>query len=271
MTSAPDPGQLLELGVAIASDAAALLVDGMGRIRTTVETKSTRTDMVTEMDRASEALIAGALRAARPDDGLVGEEGTADAGTSGVRWIFDPLDGTTNYLYGFPSYAVSIGIEIDGTMAAGVVHDAAHNEVFTALAGAGAWLGDTRLEVVGAADLATALVGTGFSYDPARRAHQGKVLASILPVVRDVRRAGAAAVDLCWMACGRLDVVYERGLAPWDHAAGALIAIEAGAIVQTLNGGDPSTDPIVAAPPQLLEPLLDLLRRAHADAGPLPP
>lgn len=263
MPAVPDPHDLLALAVTIAADVAAMHQDGAGRMRTTVETKTTRTDMVTEMDRGSEALIAARLREARPDDGLVGEEGTADDGTSGVRWIFDPLDGTTNYLYGYPSYACSIAVEVDGAVVAGVVHDSARDEVFTAVRGAGAHLGTRRLTAEGPPDLATALVGTGFGYDAARRARQAAVLTHVLPVIRDIRRGGAAAVDLCSVACGRLDAFYERSLQPWDHAAGALIATEAGLVVGTLDGGEARDDVLVAAPPQLFEPLLGLLRAAE--------
>ena len=221
--------------------------------------------MVSEMDRASERLIGDALRAARPDDGFLGEEGTSAAGASGVRWVFDPLDGTTNYLYGFPTWAVSIAAEVDGRAVVGVVHDPLHAETFTAVRGAGAWCNGRVLRVTGAPELATALVGTGFSYDAAQRGRQAALLARVLPAVRDIRRAGAAALDLCWVALGRLDAFYEWGLAPWDRAAGSLVASEAGAIVDTLPDGTQ-----VAAPPHLYEPLLALLSAAAdlRDRGP---
>ena len=196
---------LLDLAVDVATRSGALLLDGIGRVRSTVETKSTRTDMVSEMDHASEHLIASALRGARPDDGFLGEEGTSTTGSTGVRWVFDPLDGTTNYLYGFPSWGVSIAAEVDGTVMVGVVHDPVHGETFTAVQGAGAWCNGERLRVAGAPELATALVGTGFSYDAVERGRQAALLARLLPAVRDVRRAGAAALDLCWVALGRLD------------------------------------------------------------------
>ena len=257
-----DPAELLDLAVGLAREASALLQDGH-RHHLAVSTKSSATDMVTEIDRASEAFIVAGLRAARPDDAIVGEEGTADPGTSGVTWLVDPLDGTTNYLYGYRAFAVSIAAEIDGNVFAGVVADASNSEVFTALRGAGAHRDGETLHVNDLTDLATALVGTGFSYLAERRARQARVLTEILPAVRDIRRGGSAALDLCWVASGRLDAFYEKGLGPWDSAAGLLVATEAGAHAGDLDGGPPSTDFVLAAAPSLFEPL----RAALAAAG----
>ena len=265
----PRPAELLALAVSLAADAAALLVDGLGRARATIDTKTTGTDMVTEMDEASERLIVEGLAAARPDDGMLGEEGTDRAGTSGVRWIVDPLDGTTNYLYAHAGFAVSIGVQVDGVTVAGVVHDPLHGEVFTALLGGGARRNDEPISASSEDDLAHALVATGFSYEPARRAIQAGVLQQVIPHLRDIRRMGAAAVDLCSVACGRVDAYYERGLHPWDHAAGALVAREAGAVVSHLDGGPEDEDFVLAAPPALYEPLRALLREAGA-ADPWP-
>jgi fructose-1,6-bisphosphatase/inositol monophosphatase family enzyme len=248
-----DPDELCRLAVELAEEAGALLLEGQDRVRTSVETKSTGTDMVTEMDRASERLIVDALTRRRPDDGILGEEGAERSGTSGVRWIIDPLDGTTNYLYGFPSFAVSIGVSIDGVPAAGAVHDPTHRETFTAVAGAGAFCNGRRLSVNQPPSLGHALVGTGFAYAAATRAEQAEVLRRVLPSVRDIRRAGAAAVDLCWVAAGRLDAYFERGLMPWDWAAGGLVAREAGAM--TMVAGDLH----LAAPPHLFDQLLVLV------------
>jgi myo-inositol-1(or 4)-monophosphatase len=203
--------ELLALAVELAEAAGTLLLEGRDQVRTTVETKTTRTDMVTEMDRASESYIAAALRERRPGDALLGEEGTAAPGVTGVRWVVDPLDGTTNYLYGLPTFGVSIAAEIDGLAVAGVVHDPVVGETFAAARGQGASLNGIPLTVEGAPDLATALVGTGFSYDAAERGRQAALLRRVLPAVRDIRRVGAAAVDLCWVAAGRLDAFYERG------------------------------------------------------------
>lgn len=259
MTSTPDLDELLGLAAELARAAGDVLLDGQATVRTVVETKSTRTDMVTEMDRASEALIAEGLRTARPHDGMLGEEGTAEPGTTGVQWVVDPLDGTTNYLYGFPSWAVSIGAEVDGVPSVGVVFDPVHNELFTATRGGGAFLNGEPLKVAGAPDLATSLVGTGFSYDALNRRRQAEELAFVLPVVRDVRRAGSAATDMCWVAAGRLDAYYERGVQPWDVSAGTVIATEAGALVGRL-----SDNTIVAAAPQLFEGLCRVLESAKS-------
>jgi myo-inositol-1(or 4)-monophosphatase len=253
-----DPTELLALATSLAAEAAQLLRDGLDHVHD-VDTKSSLTDMVTASDRASERLVVDGIRAARPDDGILGEEGTADSGTSGVRWVIDPLDGTTNFLYGLPAFAVSIAVEVDGTTEVGVVVDAARDETFTAVRGRGAHLDGRRLRVNGADQLATALIGTGFSYDAARRARQGAVVAQVLPLVRDIRRVGAAALDLCWVAAGRLDGFYEKGLAPWDLGAGALVAAEAGARVGDLAGGPASGAFTLATAPALFEPLRALL------------
>lgn len=263
-----DPRALRDLAMAVAARAAALLTDGLQVERAVVETKSSGTDMVTEMDRAAERLIVDALLAARPDDGIVGEEGTDRAGSSGVRWIVDPLDGTTNYLYRQAGFAVSIAAEVDGpdgsTVVAGCVHDPLHGDVFAAALGHGATRNGTPVRASTVTDLDRALVATGFSYDPARRGRQAAVLTTLLPRVRDIRRLGAASVDLCSVACGRVDAYYEKGLAPWDHAAGSLVAAEAGARVGDLDGGAPSGAFTLAAPVALFEPLRDLLAGAGA-------
>jgi fructose-1,6-bisphosphatase/inositol monophosphatase family enzyme len=232
-----------------------------------VSTKSTPTDMVTEMDRAAEVLIVKTVLAARPDDSIVGEEGADHEGTSGVQWYVDPIDGTTNYLYGFPGFAVSIAAEVDGEMAVGVVVDPLHREVHQAVRGRGATRNGAPVRVADHADMATALVATGFSYDPDRRAGQAAVLETVLPRVRDVRRMGAASVDLCSVGCARVDAYYERGLSPWDLAAGVLVATEAGAVAGDLDGGPPSGAFVLVTAPQLFEPLADLLRSAGAGSA----
>lgn len=252
----PSAGRdLLELAVEAATAAGELLLEGLAAAPRQVGTKTSRTDMVTELDRASEDLIRATVLKARPGDAYLGEEqGLGGVGTSGVRWVVDPLDGTTNYLYRYPAWAVSIAAELDGEVVAGVVHDPTHEEMFTAVKGEGAWCQGRRLAVSGAPALAVALVGTGFGYDADVRAAQGQVVARALPAVRDIRRGGAAALDLCWVAAGRLDAYYERGLQPWDWAAGMLIAGEAGAVVEVLPDGT-----AVVAPPQLHGPLVALL------------
>ncbi len=260
-----DTVALLDLATSIAAEAADLIVEGLSRARAEVNTKTTGTDMVTEMDRASEALIRTRLSDARPEDAILGEEGTDTAGTSGVRWIVDPIDGTTNYLYGHPGFAVSIAAEIDGEIAVGVVHDPLHQEVFTAIRDGGARRNGLPISVSEETSLAHALVATGFSYEPERRVRQVAVLSHLIGSIRDVRRMGAASVDLCSVACGRVDAYYERGLQPWDHAAGALIAMEAGARVENLSGGAPDFGFCLAAPPALFDELRSML--IAADAG----
>jgi myo-inositol-1(or 4)-monophosphatase len=259
-----DPDALCRLAGEVAEEAATLLRDGLGRARLEVATKSTGTDMVTEMDRGAEALIVERLLAARPDDGLLGEEGTDRPGTSGVRWVVDPLDGTTNYLYGLPGFAVSIGAELDGQVVAGVVHDVVRDESFRATLGGGATRDGAPIGVSDTVELGLALVATGFSYDPARRARQAAVLTQVAPAVRDIRRFGAAAVDLCSVACGRVDAYYERGLAPWDLAAGGLIAAEAGAVVSDFEGGPASWAGVLASTPGVAATLLALVAGAGA-------
>jgi myo-inositol-1(or 4)-monophosphatase len=181
-----------------------------------------------------------------------------------VRWVVDPIDGTVNFLYNLPNWAVSIAAEVDGEVVVGVVADASNGEMFTGSRGSGAQCDGVPLEVVDHAELATALVGTGFSYLAARRARQAQVLTAVLPAVRDIRRAGSAALDLCSLAAGRLDAFYEKGLAPWDFAAGALIATEAGARAGDLEGGAPSTEFVLAAAPSVFEPLRAALVAAGA-------
>ncbi len=258
--------ELAALALRLAADAAALLVEGLSRERSRVETKSTATDMVTEIDRASEALIVAGLRAARPDDGIVGEEGTDQPGTSGVVWCIDPVDGTTNYLYRHAGFAVSIAAAIEGEPAVGVVHDPLHGEVFAAARGRGATRNGAPVNVGRTGELAQALGATGFSYDADRRRRQAEVLVRILPRLRDVRRMGAASVDLCSVACGRVDAYYEVGLGPWDLAAGALVAAEAGAVLGDLHGGPATGAFVLVANPGLFAPLRSLLVEAGADA-----
>ncbi len=228
-------------------------------------TKSTPTDVVTESDTAAEALIRRRLLAERPGDGILGEEDGRRAGNTGVEWIVDPIDGTVNYLYGMPQYAVSIAARVDGVVCAGVVHNPASGETWTAIKGAGAYLDGQPIRVAQCDRLELAMVGTGFGYDAERRAAQAAVLLELIPLVRDIRRAGAASLDLCWVATGRMDAYYERGLQAWDMAAGALIAAEAGAVVAGPGGGAPSEELLLASTPGVASQLRDLLERLGAD------
>jgi myo-inositol-1(or 4)-monophosphatase len=270
MPATPDPADLLAVAVDIAARAAAtarrMRAEGISGVRT----KSTGTDVVTAADRAVERQVVDDLRKLRADDGFLGEEyGEAPAGRPGaVRWILDPIDGTVNYLYGLPQYAVSLAAELDGVVVAGVVHNAATGQVWTATLGGGARSAGRQLAGSGRAELAGALVATGFGYDPARRAHQGGVLARIIARVGDIRRFGAAALDLCLAADGSVDAFYEKGLNRWDHAAGALIAAEAGLRVGGMGGAPAGPEMVIAAPAALFGPLHDLLAEVDAGGGP---
>ena len=246
---------LLNLAESVAREAGVLLLDRFRRPATGVDSKSSATDLVSDADRDAEALIRGRLLAARPDDGLLGEEGSSVAGGSGIRWVVDPLDGTVNYLFGLPDWAVSVACEDEDGTLAGVVHIPTRGETFTAARGAGARLDGAPIAVSGATELASALIATGFSYVAEVRRAQAAELATILPSVRDIRRGGSAAVDLASVACGRVDGFYEVGLNPWDLAAGALLVREAGGLV--------SRD-IVASGPALHELLAVLVAGALA-------
>jgi myo-inositol-1(or 4)-monophosphatase len=227
---------LRRLATDIATEAGALLLAALHEVRTDVLTKSTGTDMVTEMDRASEDLIVSRIVTARPDDGIMGEEGADRPSRSGVRWVIDPLDGTTNYLYRLPGWNVSVGVEIDDEPVVGAVVVPTTQDTYSAATGLGATRNGVPLLVDGAGPpLSEALIGTGFSYDPTTRVQQAELLVGLLPRVRDIRRFGAAAADLCAVADGRLDGYYESGLAPWDRCAGTVIAREAGVTVEVVE------------------------------------
>lgn len=254
--------ELLDLAVNAAREAGAELVRRQSGLLE-IATKSSATDLVTDADRAAEELLVARLQAARPSDAIVGEEGADAAGSSGLRWVLDPLDGTVNYVYGYPVWCVSVACEdrssSPGDALVGVVFDPTRDECFTAVRGEGSWLADRRLVVRDPVAMEQALIATGFSYEPVHRAGQADVLAALLRRARDVRRGGSAALDLCAVAAGRVDGYYEDSTAHWDWAAGALIAREAGAVVTAL----PATDlrgrgGVVAAGPALH----DLLRSA---------
>jgi myo-inositol-1(or 4)-monophosphatase len=214
------------------------------------------------MDRFAESMIVETILTARPDDGLLGEEGAERPGTTGVRWVIDPLDGTVNYLLGLPDWAVSIGVEVDGVARVGVIDIPLLGETFVAVAGHGAWLvtrGQAkRLTIRRAVVLSDALISTGFGYDAEIRRRQVAVLAGLIGEIRDVRCSGAATLDFCWLARGWTDGYYLRGLKPWDLAAGALIAQEAGAVVAGVHGS-PWTTMVVAGAPNVVDSLVALL------------
>jgi myo-inositol-1(or 4)-monophosphatase len=264
-----DPQALLSLAVDVAQEAGRLVARGRASAAEHVDVKSSPVDVVTAVDTASEELVVARLLAARPDDGVLGEEGAAREGTSGVRWVIDPIDGTVNFLYGLPAYAVSIAAEVDGVVRAGVVLNAATGELFTAVSGGGAHLQGPgpadRVRLTGSrpVSLEQTLVGTGFGYRVEQRRAQGAVVAALLTRVRDIRRFGSSALDLCSAAAGRIDAYYELDLKPWDHAAGALVAAEAGLVVTGL-GGRPFADPMaVVVAPSVAEDFLQLLTDLH--------
>jgi myo-inositol-1(or 4)-monophosphatase len=276
--TAPEPEKLLALGVEVARQAGATARRMRGDGVTGIHTKSSETDVVTAADRAVERQVVAALRAARPQDTVLGEEyGTGAAssaassssgpGGGAVRWIIDPIDGTVNYLYGLPVYAVSLAAEVDGVVVAGVVLNAATGQEWTAVRGGGAYRDGSRLAGSTATELSQALVATGFGYDAARRAQQAVVLAGVLPRIRDIRRIGAASIDLCLAAEGIVDAYYEKGLNAWDQAAGGLVATEAGLRVTGLAGAPPGPAMVLAAPPALYDELHDLLVGLDAAGG----
>lgn len=260
--------ELLDLARRIALEAGELAARRRREGVEVAATKSSIVDVVTEADREVERLITSRIADARPQDGLLGEEGASATGTSGLTWVVDPIDGTVNYLYGIPHYAVSIAV-VEGdpdpltwTSRVGVVVNPAIGELFTAEAGAGAYCGDRRMRVAAAVPLELALVATGFAYSAPTRGRQGEVVTRILPRVRDIRRPGTASLDLSFVGDGRYNAFFERTLSPWDHAAGVLIAREAGARVTGLRGEAPDRRFVLAAHPEVAAPLEELLDEA---------
>jgi myo-inositol-1(or 4)-monophosphatase len=258
--------ELLALAKSIAIEAGELAARRRREGVEIANTKSSPVDVVTAADKEVEAFIRGRLADARPGDGFLGEESTGSGGSSGLTWVVDPIDGTVNYLYDIPAWAVSIAV-VEGepdpltwTGLAGCVINPTLGELFSASAGGGAFLssssrGDRSIHVAPAVDLSQALIATGFSYQSGIRTEQGEVLRALLPRVRDIRRGGSAALDLCFVASGRVNAYFERMLNPWDHAAGALIAAEAGARVTGKDGAAPSIDFTLAAEPSVAEAL----------------
>ena len=247
--------ELRALAEAIAREAGALLRDAFRGPELRISAKSTPTDLVSEADHAAEHLIRERLSAARPDDGVLGEEGGDVAGTSGIRWVVDPLDGTVNFLFGVPQWAVSIAAEdADGTLV-GVVYDAERDELFSGERGGLATLNGHPIKPSTKRDMATALIGTGFGYDAEVRRAQATVVARLLPEVRDIRRFGAAAIDLVWTACGRLDAYYEHGLNAWDLAAGGLICECVGLEVRHVDPVGVTNPGVIVGPSTLVDAL----------------
>ena len=254
--AAADHAALLRVAEAAARAAAPDLVARFARGAVGVSAKSTATDLVSEADLAAERTIRELLAVERPNDAILGEEGDDTPGTSGLRWVVDPLDGTTNYLFGHPQWCISVACE----GRAGVVFDPLRDELWAVAAGARTTLNGEPLALrTGRTELAHALVGTGFGYAEDVRRRQGAVAAAVLPAVRDIRRAGSAALDLAWTAAGRLDAYWEFGVQPWDIAAGTLLCEGAGLRVEALPGGPGLPPGILAAPAELVVPLRALV------------
>jgi myo-inositol-1(or 4)-monophosphatase len=249
------PGALREIAEAVAREAGHQLRAAFAGPRVNVTAKSSPTDLVSEADHAAERLIRERLAAARPGDGFLGEEGGDAEGSSGLRWVVDPLDGTINFLFRIPQWAVSIACEdADGTLA-GVIYDPMRDELWTAERDGPALLDGREIHGSERSDLGTTLVATGFGYDSAVRAYQAAVVARLLPQVRDIRRFGSAALDLAWTAAGRHDAFYERGLNTWDLAAGELLCRRAGLAVRELEPAPPAAGGLLVAPASLIDPL----------------
>jgi fructose-1,6-bisphosphatase/inositol monophosphatase family enzyme len=227
-----------------------------------VYAKASSSDLVTEIDREAERQLVAAIRAARPNDEIAGEEGANFHGDSGVRWILDPLDGTTNFVHGYPAHSVAVGIEIEGRRTIGVVHDTFSNRVYSGVVGRGASCGDKPIAVRNETDLSLALIGTGFLPFPDVRRAQADLLRAILPQVRDIRRSGCPSLDICAVASGGLDGFYEAGLGPWDIAAGAAIAEAAGATVYLLHSTVLPDPLLVVANARLADAMISALTEA---------
>lgn len=265
-----DLDELLDIARQLALGAGELIRSGRACAGEQVAVKSSPTDVVTAMDHASERFLVAEIARRRPGDGVLGEEGASREGRTGVRWVVDPIDGTVNYLYGIPWYAVSVAAELDDIVAVGVVLNPENGELYCAVRGGGAWLGGRRLRCSAEDRLGHALVSTGFGYDAARRREQAAVAAALLPEIRDLRRMGSAALDLCQVAAGRMDGHYEQGLSAWDYAAGALIAAEAGARVGGLRGAVAGPECLVAAVPGIYPALVGALEQLIPPDPPRP-
>jgi myo-inositol-1(or 4)-monophosphatase len=260
--STPDVDRLRSLCADLAVSAGSLALTGRREHGVSAATKSSPTDLVTRFDRAAEEHIRARLAEARPDDAVLGEEHDPRAGTSGLEWVIDPIDGTTNFVYDLPAWCTSVAVRVAGSPArilAGAVHVPTTGETFHAAVGRGAALGDRTISVSSAVDVSRALIATGFGYDAGHRGLQGRRVAALLPLVRDIRRSGSAAYDLCAVACGRVDAYVEDAVNDWDVAAGLLICAEAGALASDSLGGPVTSADVVVSAPGIHRALLDLL------------
>lgn len=250
--------ELLPVAQAAARAAASELLPRFGHRQRQIRSKSSPTDLVSEADVSAETAIRAVLGARRPEDAILGEEGGA-TGDGELRWVIDPLDGTTNFLFGVPQWAVSVACEDGDGALVGVVLDPVRDECFAATRGGPPTLNGETIAASRQDDLSTALVATGFAYDAGVRARQAEVLTRVLPRVRDIRRAGAAALDLAWLACGRYDAYWERGVKAWDVAAGSLLVQRSGLLVERLAESEAAPAGLLAAPAGLLEELRALI------------
>jgi myo-inositol-1(or 4)-monophosphatase len=261
-----ETGGLLELATEAARRAGALLLERWHGPARGIEAKSSPTDLVSDADRDAERLLVEVIRQHRPEDGIVGEESGEAAARGDLTWVLDPLDGTVDYLFGIPVWAVSVAVEDGDGAVVGVIHDPNRDETFTAARGTGASLNSSGIVVSDKDDLSRALIGTGFSYESEARAVQATILQRVLPRVRDIRRAGSAALDFASVACGRLDGLYEAPMERWDKAAGVLIVAEAGGITSELAPPLPHlSSGVIAAGPHLHDDLRRLVT-ARPDA-----
>lgn len=265
MTSA-DPDELRATAESVARRAGDMVLEGRREVGVSATTKSSPTDMVTQWDRASEQMVTGDIVRLRPDDGIVGEEGASRPGTTGLTWHVDPIDGTSNFFFDIPLWAVSVGVADGAGPLAGAVYAPALGEMWSAARGRGATLDGRAISVRANDRLADALVATGFSYRIAERPAHALRVARIVTEVRDIRRLGAAAIDLCFVACGRLDVYFEEHLHSWDLVAGQVIATEAGALVTGFAGEPVTPDRVLAATPGVHRSFVELLTRTEAPA-----
>jgi len=253
---------LVALAAALARRAGGIALEGRRGGDMGATTKSSPTDIVTLYDRMCEETIVTGLADARPHDAVVGEEGTSRPGTSGIEWHIDPIDGTANYFFGLPTWAVSIGAcDAEGPLA-GAVYLPVLDEMFTASRGGGAFLNGAPIAPRDVRSLPDALLATGFGYDPAAREAHGRTVANMVGHVRDIRRLGAASVDMCFVACGRLDAYVEGGLNSWDIMAARLVLTEAGCVVTDYAGGPVTPEEVIAAAPAIHGPLVALRARA---------
>lgn len=255
--------ELRDIAVTVARSAGDMALAGRKQGDVAASTKSSPTDLVTEYDKASEQLIINSLQSLRPQDGLVGEEGANKPSESGITWHIDPIDGTTNFFFDVPAWAVSVGASDEHGPIAGAVYIPALGEMFSGARDGGATLNDAPIHVRKNSRLQDALVGTGFAYDPQKRIAHAQVLAHIMGNIRDIRRFGAAAIDLCFVACGRYDAYFERGLHSWDLVAGHVIASEAGAILTDFSGNTVTPAEVLCSQPGVHKELQALIASAH--------